>query len=357
MIVVLNAGADAGVIRDIGAIARRAGLRTVADDPAKPRRLALVGAAPDPGGVLADELENLAMVSLVIREAGPAPLASRHFRPEPTAVRVGSLRIGGGNPPVLAAGPCAVESSEQLLSVAHAAVRAGASLLRGGAFKPRTSPYAFQGLGPEALRLLGEARAATGLPVVTEVLAPDLVELVSEVADMLQIGARNMQNYPLLAAAGASGRPVLLKRAPGATLEEWLLAAEYLLASGAPGVVLCERGLRHFDPSTRNILDLAGSLAVRELSHLPVIIDPSHATGRRDLVTPLALAGLAAGLDGVIVEVHPDPDAALSDGAQSLDLDGLSALADAIRKIGVSLATLDLDVASAGGSPGWVRAG
>jgi len=357
MIVVLEAGADADAVRDIVSRARRAGLRTVADDPAKPRRLALVGPTPDPGGVLADELESLTAVSSVIREAGPAPLASRHFRPEPAPVRVGSLRIGGGDPPVLAAGPCAVESRQQLLAVARAAAHAGASLLRGGAFKPRTSPYAFQGLGPEALRLLAEARAETGLPVVTEVLAPELVELVAEVADMLQIGARNMQNYPLLAAAGASGRPVLLKRASGATLEEWLLAAEHLLASGAPGVVLCERGLRHFDPHTRNILDLAGSLAVRELTHLPVFIDPSHATGRRDLVMPLALAGLAAGLDGVIVEVHPDPDAALSDGAQSLDLDALAGLAQAVRRIGVPLATLDHDVPSASGSPGWVRAG
>jgi 3-deoxy-7-phosphoheptulonate synthase len=357
MIVVLEPGVGAPVVREIGSVARRAGLRTVADHPVEPRRLALVGATPDPGGVLAAELERRPDVSSVIRDVGPAPLTSRHFRPEPAPVSVGSLRIGGSGAPVLAAGPCAVESREQLLSVAHAAASAGASLLRGGAFKPRTSPYAFQGLGPEALRLLAEGRRETGLPVVTEVLAPEQVELVAETADMLQIGARNMQNYALLAAAGAAGRPVLLKRASGATLEEWLLAAEHLLASGAPGVVLCERGLRHFDPHTRNILDLAGALAVRELTHLPVIIDPSHATGRRDLVIPLALAGLAAGLDGVIVEVHPDPDAALSDGPQSLDLDDLAALADGIRRIGVSLAILDSPVASVTAQPGWTRVG
>lgn len=353
MIVVLAPGADAAAAREIGAVARRAGLRSVPDDAANPRRLALVGRSADPSGALAAELERRPEVGEVIVDAGPALLASRHFRPEPVAVEVGPLSIGGGGPPVLAAGPCAVESRDQLLAAAHAAVRAGASLLRGGAFKPRTSPYAFQGLGPEALRLLAEARQETGLPVVTEVLAPEQVDLVAETADLLQIGARNMQNYALLAAAGSAGRPVLIKRGPGATLEEWLLAAEYLLASGSPGVVLCERGLRHFDPRTRNILDLAGAIAVRELTHLPVIIDPSHATGRRELVIPLAIAGLAAGVDGVIVEVHPDPDSALSDGAQSLDLDGLSALAAGIRGIGVSLAKVGSPAVTATKAQGW----
>jgi 3-deoxy-7-phosphoheptulonate synthase len=357
MIVVLAPTADAAAAREIGAVARQAGLRSVPDDATRPRRLALVGRAAGSNGPLVQELEQRADVSEVIVDAGPALLASRHFRPDPTPVVVGPLRIGGGGPPVLAAGPCAVESREQLLATAQAAVTAGASLLRGGAFKPRTSPYAFQGLGPEALRLLAEARRETGLPVVTEVLAPEQVELVAETADMLQIGARNMQNYALLAAAGAAARPVLIKRGPGATLEEWLLAAEYVLASGSPGVVLCERGLRHFDPRTRNILDLAGALAVRELTHLPVIIDPSHATGRRELVMPLALAGLAAGLDGVIVEVHPDPDSALSDGPQSLDLDGLSALAAGIRGIGVSLAKVSVPAASPSRTQGWTQTG
>jgi 3-deoxy-7-phosphoheptulonate synthase len=353
MIVVLEPGADAATAREIGAVARRAGLRSVPDDSAKPRRLALVGRSSDPSAVLADELARRPDVSTVITDVGPALLASREFRPEPAPVAVGSSRIGGGGAPVLAAGPCAVESPEQLMATAHAALRAGASLLRGGAFKPRTSPYAFQGLGPEALRLLADARRETGLPIVTEVLAPEQVELVAETADMLQIGARNMQNYALLAAAGAAGRPILIKRGPGATLEEWLLAAEYVLASGSPGVVLCERGLRHFDPRTRNILDLAGALAVRELTHLPVIIDPSHATGRRDLVIPLALAGLAAGVDGVIVEVHPDPDVALSDGPQSLDLGGLARLAEGIRGIGVSLAKPTAATASPPHTQGW----
>jgi 3-deoxy-7-phosphoheptulonate synthase len=336
MIVVLASPAAIGPVRDA---ARRAGVRCVADSDAAPRRLALVGAlSATSRDELAGSVAAMAGVEQLIRDPGPAPLASRHFRPEASVVQVGPLQIGG-EARLLAAGPCAVESREQLLAVASAAVAAGAGLLRGGAFKPRTSPYSFQGLGPEGLRLLAEARAETGLPIATEVLAAEQVELVAEYADMLQIGARNMQNYALLAAAGAAHRPVLLKRGLGATLDEWLQAAEYLLATGAPGVVLCERGLRHFDPHTRNILDLGGALAVKSLTHLPVIADPSHATGRRDLVAPLALAALAAGLDGVIVEVHPHPDQALSDGPQSLDLDGLRDLAARIATLGISLAT------------------
>jgi 3-deoxy-7-phosphoheptulonate synthase len=335
MIVLLT---QPGAFAPVRALARRAGLRCVPDSTERPHRLALVGAlSPAARDELATALEGRPDVAKVIRDPGSAPLASRHFRPEPSVVVVGPLSIGGGAP-ILAAGPCAVESREQLMTVAQAAARAGAGLLRGGAFKPRTSPYAFQGLGPEGLRLLAEARQQTGLPVATEVLAPEQVELVAEVADLLQIGARNMQNYALLAAVGAAGKPVLLKRGVGATLDEWLLAAEHLIATGASGVVLCERGLRHFDPQTRNILDLAGALAAKSLTHLPVIADPSHATGRRDLVTPMALAALAAGLDGVIVEVHPDPDRALSDGPQSLDLAGLADLAERAAAIGITFA-------------------
>lgn len=336
MIVVLASAAAFAPVRDM---ARRAGVRCVPDSETAPQRLALVGALSAAAREeLAAALESRGDVDSVVRDPGPAPLASRHFRPQPSAVMVGTLAIGGMSTRLLAAGPCAVESREQLLAVASAAAAAGAGLLRGGAFKPRTSPYAFQGLGPEGLRLLAEARSQTGLPVATEVLAPEQVDLVAEFADLLQIGARNMQNFALLAAVGAAGKPVLLKRGLGATLDEWLLAAEYLIATGASGVVLCERGLRHFDSHTRNILDLAGAVAVRSLTHLPVIADPSHATGRRDLVIPMALAALAAGLDGVIVEVHPDPDRALSDGPQSLDLDGLRDLAARIATLGVSLA-------------------
>lgn len=352
MIVVLASASAFGPVRDL---ARRAGVRCVPDSDAAPSRLALVGALSPAGAAdLADALEAREDVASVIRDPGPAPLVSRHFRPAASTVTVGPLSIGGGAP-VLAAGPCAVESREQLLAVASAAVAVGAGLLRGGAFKPRTSPYAFQGLGPEGLRLLAEARLETGLPVATEVLAPEQVELVAEFADLLQIGARNMQNYALLTAVGAARKPVLLKRGQGATLDEWLLAAEYLIATGASGVVLCERGLRHFDSNTRNILDLAGAVAVRTMTHLPVIADPSHATGRRDLVIPMALAALAAGLDGVIVEVHPDPDRALSDGPQSLDLDGLRELAERIAALGISLAEPSRQprAATAEGWVGW----
>ena len=351
MIVVL---ASASGFPPVRALARRAGLRCVPDSADAPHRLALVGAlSPVDRDELAAALEARPDVAEVIRDPGSAPLASRHFRPDPSVVAVGPLSIGGGAP-ILAAGPCAVESREQLMAVAEAAARAGAGLLRGGAFKPRTSPYAFQGLGPEGLRLLAEARRQTGLPVATEVLAAEQVDLVAEVADLLQIGARNMQNYALLAAVGAAGKPVLLKRGLGATLDEWLMAAEYLLATGATGVVLCERGLRHFDPQTRNILDLAGALAVKSLTHLPVIADPSHATGRRDLVAPMALAALAAGLDGVIVEVHPDPDRALSDGAQSIDLAALADLAQRAAAMGVSFATPSVRRPSAS-VEGWGR--
>ncbi len=335
MIVVLAAPSAFEPVRDL---ARRAGVRCVADSEAAPSRLALVGALSPAGREeLAAAVEAREDVASVIRDPGPAPLASRAFRPSPSVVSVGPLSVGGGAP-VLAAGPCAVESREQLLAVASAAASVGVGLLRGGAFKPRTSPYAFQGLGPEGLRLLAEARAETGLPVATEVLAAEQIELVAEYADMLQIGARNMQNFSLLAAVGAARKPVLLKRGLGATLDEWLMAAEYLIATGASGVVLCERGLRHFDSNTRNILDLAGAVAVRSMTHLPVIADPSHATGRRELVIPMALAALAAGLDGVIVEVHPDPDHALSDGPQSLDLDGLRDLASRVAALGIGLA-------------------
>jgi 3-deoxy-7-phosphoheptulonate synthase len=352
MIVVLAAASAFGPVRDL---ARRAGVRCVADSEVSPSRLALVGALSPAGREeLAAAIEAREDVDSVIRDPGPAPLASRHFRPSPSSVVVGSTCIGGGLP-VLAAGPCAVESREQLLAVASAAASVGAGLLRGGAFKPRTSPYAFQGLGPEGLRLLAEARAETGVPVATEVLAPEQVELVAEYADMLQVGARNMQNFALLAAVGAARKPVLLKRGMGATLDEWLMAAEYLIATGANGVVLCERGLRHFDPHTRNVLDLAGALAVRSMTHLPVIADPSHATGHRELVIPLALAALAAGLDGVIVEVHPDPDHALSDGPQSLDLDGLRDLASRVAALGIGLAEASKQprAATVDGWAGW----
>ncbi|HEU0116783.1 MAG TPA: 3-deoxy-7-phosphoheptulonate synthase, partial [Thermomicrobiales bacterium] len=230
----------------------------------------------------------------------------------------GDVRIGGGRP-VTMAGPCVVEGRDQLIEAARAVKAAGADMLRGGAFKPRTSPYAFQGLGEEGLRCLAAARDATGLPVVTEVMEPDQVALVAAYSDMLQVGARNMANFPLLRKVGASDKPVLLKRGFSATIEEWLMSAEYILAAGNPNVVLCERGIRAFDPATRFTLDLTAVPLVKELSHLPIVVDPSHGTGRRSLVRAMALAGLAAGADGLIVEVHPSPDTAKCDGAQTIE--------------------------------------
>jgi 3-deoxy-7-phosphoheptulonate synthase len=237
---------------------------------------------------------------------------------ERTIVQVGPVALGGARPVVMA-GPCSVESYEQVLATAEAVKAAGATILRGGAYKPRTSPYDFQGLGLEALEILALVRTRTGLPVVSEVLSTDDIEIVAEHADMLQVGARNMQNFALLKRLGKVQKPVLLKRNPAATVKEWLLAAEYILAGGNGQVVLCERGIRSYDPQLRNTLDLAGLALARQLSHLPVIADPSHGTGRSDLIPAMSRAALAAGADGLIIEVHPDPANALSDGMQSLD--------------------------------------
>jgi chorismate mutase/prephenate dehydratase len=247
------------------------------------------------------------------------PLVDRRRNPEGTVVQVRDLRFGGSSP-VLIAGPCSVESEAMILETADAVAAAGADMLRGGAYKPRTSPYDFQGLGVKGLRYLADARARTGLPVVTEVLSWEEVPVVAHFADMLQIGARNMQNFSLLRAASRSGKPILLKRGAGATIEEWLMAAEYVLAEGNQNVVMCERGIRTFERATRHTLDLNAVALVRERTHLPVLVDPSHAAGVRSLVTPLSLAALAAGACGLIVEVHPDPGQAMSDGAQSLDI-------------------------------------
>ncbi|MGH9942453.1 MAG: 3-deoxy-7-phosphoheptulonate synthase [Pyrinomonadaceae bacterium] len=284
------------------------------------------------GGPSAFEvLKSAPGVSEVKPATQPFTLVSREIKAERTVVEVCGVRIGGEEVVVIA-GPCSVESREQLLTTARAVKAAGASMLRGGAYKPRTSPYDFQGLGLEALKLLAEARAETGLPVVTEVISEGDVETVAEYADVLQVGARNMQNFSLLRRLALTPRPVLLKRGPSATIKEWLLAAEYLLAGGNPEVVLCERGIKTFETDTRNTLDLAAVARARELSHLPVIADPSHATGRRSLVPATSKAALGAGADGLIVEVHPDPDRALSDGPQSLTPEGFAQLMRSLRE-------------------------
>jgi 3-deoxy-7-phosphoheptulonate synthase len=255
----------------------------------------------------------------------PLRLVSRSARAERSLVQVGPVCFGAREPVVIA-GPCSVESYEQTRFTAEAVKAAGARILRGGAYKPRTSPYDFQGLGVEALEILARIRAETGLPVVSEVMSTDDIELIAGHVDMLQVGARNMQNFALLRRLARCKHPILLKRGPASTVKEWLLAAEYLLAGGNDQVVLCERGVRSYDPELRNTLDLAGMALARELSHLPVIADPSHGTGRRDLIPAMSRAALAAGADGLIVEVHPQPSAALSDGAQSLDLPGFARL-------------------------------
>jgi 3-deoxy-7-phosphoheptulonate synthase len=247
-------------------------------------------------------------------------LVSREVQPENSVVRVGEVAFGDGSFVVMA-GPCSVESEEQLMQCAQAIAESGGQLLRGGAFKPRTSPYEFQGLGEVGLQLLAKARERFGLGIVTEVMTEADVELVAGYADLMQVGARNMQNFALLKALGRCGKPVLLKRGPAATLKEWMMAAEYVLAHGNPDVVLCERGIRSFDSHTRNVCDIAAVPAMKEMTHLPVILDPSHATGRRSLVAPLSRAAVAIGADGLLVECHPNPDQALSDGAQSLTLE------------------------------------
>lgn len=303
-------------------------------------------AAPIPGsertaiGVLGNKgyvddttILDLPGVRQTIHVSKPYKLVSRDFHPENTIVDVAGVKIGEGQRAVVVAGPCAVESEEQILTTARFVKQTGADLLRGGAFKPRTGPHTFQGLREEGLKLLAKAREATGLPIVTEVMSPDNVGLVAEYADLLQVGARNMQNFDLLRELGKIKKPVLLKRGMSATIEEFLAAAEYILAEGNGQVILCERGIRTFETATRNTLDLAMVPLVKELTHLPIMVDPSHATGKRSLVTPMSKAALVAGAHGVLVEVHPEPEKALSDGPQSLTFPGFETLMTDIRRL------------------------
>ncbi len=281
----------------------------------------------------AEHLGGMPGVEQVIRVTQPYKLASIEHHPERTRVRVRDVDIGGGSELKVVGGPCAVESAEQLLSTARLVRREGATLLRGGAFKPRTSPYAFQGLGLPALELLAQARDETGLPVISELTDPAQIELFERHVDMLQVGSRNMHNFVLLRAVGQSRLPVLLKRGFGATIEEWLLAAEYILSSGNPNVILCERGIRTFETATRNTLDLSAVPVLRQRTHLPIMVDPSHGTGQRALVGPMALAGAAVGADGLLIEVHPDPTQARSDGDQSLSFAEFGELMDELRRL------------------------
>jgi 3-deoxy-7-phosphoheptulonate synthase len=291
-----------------------------------------IGITGNQGAIDPSHFENLAGVAEAIRVSKPYKLISLDLRPDKTIVRVGDATIGGDELAIIA-GPCAIESRAQAFAIAEAVRRSGARFFRGGAYKPRTSPYAFQGLGEEGLRILADIREAYGLKIVTEALDEPGVDLVERYGDMIQIGARNMQNFSLLRRAGKAKLPVLLKRGLSATLDEWLLAAEYIMAEGNYQIVLCERGIRTFAQHTRNTLDLAAIPAVRRISHLPVIVDPSHGTGKNFMVTPLARAGVAVGADGLIIEVHDQPEHALSDGAQALTLDQYEQMVDEVRSI------------------------
>ncbi len=331
MIIVMESGAKEGQVKAVVDRVHNAGLTTHVSVGVSRTVIGVVG-DDRTKEMLRESLEVAPGVERVVAILQPFKLVSREFIPHDTIVSVGGQAIGGKGVAVIA-GPCSVESREQILTTADAVKAAGATLLRGGAFKPRTSPYSFQGLEEEGLRLLAEARDRTGLPVVTEAMDASQLDLVSRYADMIQIGARNMQNYPLLREAGRAKLPVMLKRGVSATLEELLLAAEYILNEGNYKVVLCERGIRGFNGHTRYTLDLSAIPVLKRLTHLPVIVDPSHGTGKWRYVTPMALAAVAGGADGLLVEVHPDPANALSDGPQSLNLDNFANLMASLQPV------------------------
>lgn len=330
MLIVMNHQAGKKQIESVIRAIERLGF-TAAPIPGSERTA--IGVLGNKGYVDDSTVRDLPGVQEVIHVSKPYKLVSRDFHPKNTIVKVAGIEIGTGRRPVVMAGPCAVESENQILKTARAVKVAGADMLRGGAFKPRTGPHTFQGLREEGLKLLALASRETGLPFVTEVMSPDTVGLVAEYAHMLQVGARNMQNFELLRELGKIRKPVLLKRGMSATIEEFLAAAEYILAEGNPSVILCERGIRTFETATRNTLDLAVIPLIKELTHLPIVVDPSHATGRRSLVAPMVKAAVVAGADGVMVEVHPDPEKALSDGPQSLTLAGFEKLMAELDKI------------------------
>jgi 3-deoxy-7-phosphoheptulonate synthase len=329
MIIVLKMGSTAEQIEEVSTRLTEGGFKVHLSQGVEKT---IMGAIGDRQRIEALDLEALPWVEKVVPILAPYKLVSREFHPADTIIRVGGHEIGGGTVHVMA-GPCAVESRAQILETAHAVREAGATFLRGGAFKPRTSPYSFQGLEEEGLRYLAEARAETGLLVITEVIDAKDVSLVADYADILQIGARNMQNFVLLKEVAKCGKPVLLKRGPSATLEEWMMAAEYIMAGGNYQVMFCERGIRTFETYTRNTLDLSMVPALHALSHLPVIVDPSHGTGRWQLVHPMSKAALAAGADGLIVEVHPHPEKAVSDGKQSLTPEKFQSMMDDLVRL------------------------
>ncbi|HHT9134072.1 MAG TPA: 3-deoxy-7-phosphoheptulonate synthase [Candidatus Avalokitesvara rifleensis] len=323
MIIVLKKGATEAELQEIVSRIEEHHLSAHVSKGEETTVIGVVGIRIPPE--LPDLIERLPGVERTMRISKPYKLASREFKAENTVIKIGDVRIGGGDV-VIMAGPCSIESRDQLLKTAKAVKKAGAHVLRGGAFKPRTSPYSFRGMGEDGLRILKDVGAEAGLKVVTEVMTLGHVELVARYADILQIGTRNMQNYQLLEEVGRIDKPCVLKRGMSATIEEWLLSAEYIMGKGNKQVILCERGIRTFETATRNTLDLSSIPVVKKISHLPIICDPSHATGKWYLVPPMTFAALGAGADGLLIEVHPDPDHALSDGAQSLTLENFSAL-------------------------------
>ena len=329
MLIVMKADATEGQVQAVVRVIENLGYRA---HPMPGASRTAIGITGNPGAVDPSHFENLPGVSEAVRVSKPYKLVTLDLRSDKTVVQVGDANIGGEELAIIA-GPCAIESREQAFVVAEAVRRSGAKFFRGGAFKPRTSPYAFQGLGEDGLKILEEIRESYGLKIVTEALDEAGVDLVERYADVIQVGARSMQNFTLLRRVGKSRLPVLLKRGLSATLDEWLLAAEYIMSEGNYQIVLCERGIRTFAQHTRNTLDLSAIPAVRRISHLPVIVDPSHGTGKNYMVTPLARAGVAVGADGLIIEVHDQPDHALCDGAQALTLVQYEQLVNEVRAI------------------------
>jgi len=329
MIIVMKPNASMEAIQNVVSFVESQGLETHLSHG---QEVTIIGVVGNKNSLADKNLEIKEGVDRIVSVTESYKLANKKFHPEPTIVKVGNVEIGGDKL-VIMSGPCAVESEEQVLETAIAIKKAGAQILRGGAYKPRTSPYSFQGMEEDGLRLMKEAKDATGLPVVCEVTSQAAVETAVKYVDMLQIGARNMQNFYLLKEVGKSGLPVLLKRGLSATFDEWLNAAEYILAEGNPNVVLCERGIRTFEIATRNTLDLSAVPVIHKMSHLPIIVDPSHATGVRDYVKPMAFAAVAAGADGLMIETHPCPEKALSDGPQSLTFSQFEELCNELRPL------------------------
>ena len=333
MVIIMNPEATAENIKAVISTIEDAGLEAKVMDGASQRIVGVIGDKRKLGDVTFEAMDG---VEKTVAISKSYKLASREFHPRSSVVDVAGVKIGDGTPVVMS-GPCAVESREQLFEAAYIVKKAGAQFLRGGAYKPRTSPYSFQGLEEQGLKFLAEARERTGLKVVTEVTTVEAVDRVAAYADMLQIGARNMQNFGLLKAVGKAGKPVLLKRGLAATIDEWLNAAEYIMNEGNPDVVLCERGIRTYETYTRNTLDLSAVAAVKHLSHLPIIVDPSHGTGKWRMVQPMAYAAIAAGADGLMIEMHPNPAKALSDGPQSLTPEHFERVMNGVKKLAAFL--------------------